>query len=95
MSGLTYSILPHLGLPEKTEEDMDYEKLFLFILPRVKELLDRDLSGLLNVLYRLDVSEERFKEVLVKGNPEHLSEEVSRLIVDREKERLYYRKKYS
>ena len=54
-------------------------------------LLDKDIERLLNVLYRIDVSEAKIKIAFSGDNP---TWEIAGLIIERELEKVETRKKY-
>ena len=57
-------------------------------------LLDRDLEKLMNILYRIDVSEQKVKEIFAHEEPGNLSMAIAELIVERQKQKIYYRNKF-
>ena len=61
-----------------TLEDLELKLTYI-----ISHLLDRDMSRLMNVLYRIDVSERRIKEVLAFENPERISPAIAQLIIER------------
>ncbi len=71
------------------------DKLRIELNKVVSYLLDKDFNRLLNVLYRIDVSEAKVKLILGKEKPEHLSETLTDLIIERELKKIETRKKYS
>ena len=60
----------------------------------VRYLLDHDFQRLLNALYRIDVSEQKVKEILSQAHPDQLAAELATEILKREQQKLYYRMKY-
>jgi pheromone shutdown protein TraB len=60
----------------------------------VSYLLDNDMARLLQILYRIDVSERHVKEILTETNPDHISIELTSAIMDRMKQKLFFRMKY-
>jgi hypothetical protein len=61
----------------------------------LKPLLDRDLARLLQILYRLDVAEEKVKRLLAEAPPELMARELARLIIAREWQKVHTRIHYS
>jgi len=72
-----------------------YEDVLHKLTPVISNLLDTDMNGLMNILYRVDVSEKKFRETFATGKPEKIAEMIARLIVDRHLEKAVTRKKYS
>lgn len=70
------------------------EDLIRAISIPVRKWLAEDMEKLLSVLYRIDVDEQKFKEVIASFPPEELHEEIARLIVDRQIQKLRYRKEF-
>lgn len=58
----------------------------------VSDLLDKDFALFLQLMYRIDISETALKEAMTK---ESYLEEITELIILREKQKVFYRKKYS
>lgn len=73
----------------------DLEALRQALAVRISEWLDNDFSRLLNVMYRLDVSEAQFNAVLTSGNPKTVPLQLADLVLKREFQRIETRKKYS
>ena len=61
----------------------------------VAYLLDNDFERLLNAMYRLDISEEKFKMALSGLSGNSISKEITELIIGREVRKLETRAKYS
>ena len=61
----------------------------------VAYLLDNDFERLLNAMYRLDISEEKFKMALSGLSGNSISKEITELIIEREVKKLETRAKYS
>ncbi len=82
----------YLQLSEKKE--FTYDDAFLKIMRVVEDLLAKDFQQLVNVLYRIDVSEEKLKEALATSvdNPASV---ITKMIIERELLKVEFRKKYS
>ena len=78
---------------EKTES-FTYDQAYLKVMRVVEDLLARDFNALLNVLYRIDVSEEQLKKVLALGNEDPASV-ITDMILKRELKKVETRRKYS
>ncbi len=57
-------------------------------------LLDKDMNRLLNALYRIDVSEEKVKQVLSNAKADELSGDLTDLIIHRELQKVKTRQQY-
>ncbi|MAE83869.1 MAG: hypothetical protein CMB80_14105 [Flammeovirgaceae bacterium] len=71
------------------------EELIEYLIRVVQYLLDHDFEKLLNVMYRIDLPENRVKNVLTTSDPENLSRSLSELILDRERQKAKTRIQYS
>lgn len=56
--------------------------------------LDYDLEMLYNVLYRLDVGEQKVRNCLDNSQPTELADDLTELILEREQQKLLTRLKY-
>lgn len=80
-----------LSIPEG---ELSHATLLAKLNKVVGYLLEKDFSNLLQVLYRIDISEERLKAALASNEGEP-SEVISRMILDREMQKVETRKRYS
>ncbi|MEQ9404255.1 MAG: hypothetical protein RIM99_11745 [Cyclobacteriaceae bacterium] len=90
-------ILKDFGL----EEDMDFEEVDIvfdwltdYLTRQVSILLDQDFNRLLNTLYRIDISEEKTKELINLSSPETIARNIAIAIIEREKEKVISRERY-
>lgn len=86
----------HLSVDQSLipSEHNSIDDLVKAITPAVANLLDRDMQGLLNALYRIDVDEDKFKKILSTEVPEKIAYSLSKLIIERELQKIITRKKY-
>lgn len=82
----------YLDLASRTE--IAYDQAFLLIMRVVEDLMTKDFNQLINVLYRIDVSEEKLKEALALTNDNPASI-IAKMILERELQKVETRKKYS
>ena len=71
--------------------DNRLEEFQIKLRARVAELLQKDFSRLINILYRLDVSEEKLKREIYNQHASDAAELISRLIIERQLEKLQTR----
>lgn len=71
------------------------ENLKKYISLKISQLLDGNIEKLLAILYRIDVKESDFKEVITNTKSENIPEEIAELIIKRQEEKLYWREKYN
>ncbi len=79
--------------PEKLF-DLSERDLFIAIRERVEYLLEKNPDLLMSYLYRLDVLEVKIKAVLTPDSIVSPVDGLSRLILDRQKQRIETKKKY-
>ena len=82
-------------LPELQTPISNREQLIGFLLPYVRNLLDFKMDELLKIMYRVDVDETKFKNTLASAEPEKLAEKITELLVDRQLQKIFFRRKYS
>jgi hypothetical protein len=61
----------------------------------VQYLLDKDFNRLLNAMYRIDIPEQQVKNILNIGKPDQLASDLADAIIQREKQKVITRFKYS
>jgi len=86
-----------LQLTDKFDDGMDpsFDRLLQWLTEQVRVLLDKDFASLLNAIYRIDVDEDRVKEVLALRDPETLAPNLAQLILDRQLCKAETRRRYS
>ncbi|WP_436515488.1 hypothetical protein [Ekhidna sp. To15] len=77
---------------EKGENDFD--RLEEWLTKQVNYLLDHDLNRLLNALYRIDIPEDRTKELLQGSKQGEIARNLALAIIEREKQKVITRQKY-
>lgn len=60
----------------------------------IDHLIDKDFGKLLTILYRIDVSELKLRQVLEENAGEHASDLIAKLILDRQLEKIKTREKF-
>ena len=90
-------VLKDLGL----EDDISFEgsenafgRLEEWLTVRINHLLDHDFNGLLNALYRIDVSEKALKELMLEPDQSEIARELAKAIIERQKQKVITRLKY-
>ena len=78
-------------LPEIITE----EELELRLAEIVDHLIERDFKKLVYVLYKIDVSEVKLKQMLNASQQQRTSTIIAKLIIERQKQKIESRKKFS
>lgn len=76
------------------EAELSYQSLLTKLTRIVGYLLEKDFSKLLQVLYRIDIPEEKLKSALASDEAEPAII-ISQMILDREMQKVETRKRYS
>ena len=75
----------------------DFERLEEFrkyLTKKMRDLLDNNYNLLINTLYRIDVSEKKLSELFSEKNKESIPGKLADLIIERQIEKINFRKKY-
>jgi len=75
----------------------DFEKLEEFrnyLTTKMRDLLDNNYDLLINTLYRIDISEKKLSDLFSTKNREYIPEKLADLIIERQIQKLNFRKKY-
>jgi acetoin utilization deacetylase AcuC-like enzyme len=91
LQDITQSLAPYFALQEG---GYTYDALVQCIAAEVQYLIDYDLNKLWNVLYRIDVSEKKVKEVIETTPFTQHSLLIAQLILKRQQEKIISRKQY-
>ena len=84
-----------LVLSELTKVDRDqYQELKRILTEHLEKLIAQDFEGLLNLLYRIDVSEQKAKERLADNDPSKTADVLADLIIKRKMQKVLTRRKY-
>lgn len=79
------------SLPLITKEGIpDLDKLHLQLCEKIEELLQKDFSRFLQLMYRIDIAEAALEKALATKD----IGTVANLIIKREQAKLYWRNKY-
>lgn len=61
----------------------------------IQYYLDNNFERLIQIMYRLDISESKFREVMAQATPQTIAENIAKLVLKREEEKYLMRQKYS
>jgi hypothetical protein len=92
--------LPDLAITEISrlfgiDSQHDKSELKSKLTGAINELIVQDFSRLINVLYRLDISEEKLKSALLTNNNEQASDIIVALIIERQLQKIKTRQKFN
>jgi hypothetical protein len=77
------------------EEHISEEALRQKMVHAFTYLLDNDISRMMNILYRADVDEDKLKELLISASELPSAEVIADAYIERQKQKVETRKKYS
>lgn len=72
----------------------DFVELKKFLTERITEMLDNDYDKLINALYRIDLDEGKLHDLFSGRNREFIPAALADLILERQIEKLIWRKRY-
>lgn len=91
----TYTLITKdFQLPE-IKEDFSEEKALEILTKAISLLMDRNLERLLQVCYRVDLAENKLKQILHESEPDQVAADLAKALWDRQKQKVEIRKKYS
>jgi hypothetical protein len=78
-----------------SETGIEENDLLKILSQQIEFLLEKQYEKLRQTLYRLDVNEQKVQLIFTTFKPEQWAENLAILILEREKQRIFWRKKYS
>lgn len=78
----------------RTGEYNDLKELKNYLAGKIIELMDRNYDLFFKALYRIDISEEKLQSLFAVGNKEFIPSALADLIIERQIQKLEFRKKY-
>lgn len=75
----------------------DFERLEEFrkyLTEKMKDMLENNYNLLVNTLYRIDISEKKLSKLFSSENKESIPEKLADLIIERQIEKIDFRKRY-
>ena len=70
------------------------EEFRKYLTEKMKNMLDNNYDLLINTLYRIDISEKKLSELFSSKNREAIPEKLADLIIERQIEKINFRKRY-
>jgi hypothetical protein len=71
-----------------------FEAFRQYIIKQINELINKDFQHLLFILYRIDVSEEKVKNLLQANNGENAAAIIADLIIERQRQKILSRQQF-
>lgn len=91
----TFSLITKdFQLPE-IKEGFSEEKALNILTKAISQLMDRNLERLLQVCYRIDLSENKLKQILHESPPDAVAADLAKALWERQKQKVEIRRKYS
>ena len=81
-------------LPE-VKEEFSEEKAMEILAKAISQLMDRNLERLLQICYRIDLSENKLKQILHESEPDHVAMDLAKALWNRQKQKVEIRRRYS
>ena len=72
----------------------DFSEIKSRLTSFINNLLDSDIEGLLSLLYRIDVSEQKVKTILATADQGEMANKIAALIIERQIQKIITRTKY-
>ncbi len=70
------------------------EELINYLSIEINSLINNNFEKLVSILYRMDVSEKKIKQLLEKNDTENAGIVIARLVVEREQQRIKTKKDF-
>lgn len=77
--------------PEKINDRLNEKEPELILEEKINELIQHDFAGLVNILYRIDISEQKLKQLLRDSGGKEAARIISHLIIERQVEKMKHR----
>ena len=71
------------------------EELIQQLSQIVDSLINQNFERFLSLMYRMDVSEKKLKEILSIEEPQSINRKIAELILLRQEEKIFWREKYN
>ena len=75
-------------------DESNREQLEIFLADRINYLVMNDFNQLVQILYRIDVSEKKLKDLLLQNPGTNAGKMIASLIIDRQIEKNITRRKF-
>lgn len=94
MMQLTESNIMDIVLSETNMEQLQQKNIFEDLSAYINHLIINHFDELISLLYRLDISEKKLKELLQKNATENSAPLIATLIIERQKQKIKSREMF-
>lgn len=91
----TYHLVAKDFLLPEVKEEFSEESAIRILTKAVSQLMDRNLEKLLQICYRIDLPENRLKQILHESDPDQVASDLAKALWDRQKLKVEIRRRYS
>jgi hypothetical protein len=79
----------------KEKEATTKEELIDLLLPIIQQMLNKDFEKLLQICYRIDLGENKLKQILHESEPELMAFDLAKALVERQMLKIEIKRRYS
>lgn len=90
---LLYDLNTSYGLDLQETPTMD--ALEALLAEKINDMINKDFNALVQLLYRIDVSESKLRQLLQENTKTDADRTIARLILERQWQKIITRRKYS
>jgi hypothetical protein len=91
----TFSLITKdFQLPE-IKEEFSEEKALAVLAKSISQMIDRNFERLLQVCYRIDLAENKLKQILHESEPDCVAADLAKALWERQKQKVEIRRRYS
>lgn len=91
----TFALVTKDFLLPEIKEGFSEEKALLILTKAISQLMDRNLERLLQVCYRVDLAENKLKQILHESEPDQVAADLAKALWERQKQKVEIRRRYS
>jgi hypothetical protein len=73
---------------------LNFEELKKYLIEKLTYLLENKYDTLINILYKIDISEEKLSELFSSNNKESIPSTLAELIIERQFQKVKFRQLY-
>ena len=94
LKATTAMLIRDFEIEGKEEATMSEQELFDLLANHMAYLIDSRMEFLLSLMYRLDIDETKVNQALSPANPEPANVSLARIVLDRQKQRIFTKRFY-